>query len=40
MFLSPTVAGNLMNPDFIEMLIDNPNTVVIIEDAGEYYNGP
>ena len=33
MFLSPTVAGNLMNPDFIEMLIDNPNTVVIIEDA-------
>lgn len=33
MFLSPTVAGNLMNPDFIEMLIDNPNSVVIIEDA-------
>jgi len=33
LFLSPTVAGNLMNPDFIEMLIDNPNTVVIIEDA-------
>jgi hypothetical protein len=33
MFLSPTVAGNLMNPDFIEMLINNPNTVVIIEDA-------
>ena len=22
-----------MNPDFIELLIDNPNTVVIIEDA-------
>jgi hypothetical protein len=33
MFLSPSVAGNLMNPEFIEMLIDNPNTVVIIEDA-------
>jgi len=33
LFLSPTVAGNLMNPDFIELLIDNPNTVVIIEDA-------
>ena len=33
LFLSPTVAGNLMNPDFIEMLINNPNTVVIIEDA-------
>jgi hypothetical protein len=33
MFLSPTVAGNLMNPDFIELLIDNPNTVLVIEDA-------
>jgi ATPase family associated with various cellular activities (AAA) len=33
LFLSPSVAGNLMNPDFIELLIDNPNTVVIIEDA-------
>ncbi|MEO5998885.1 MAG: AAA family ATPase [Chitinophagaceae bacterium] len=33
MFLSPSVAGNLMNPDFIELLIDNPNSVVIIEDA-------
>jgi hypothetical protein len=33
MFLSPNVAGNLMDPDFIEMLIDNPNTVVVIEDA-------
>ncbi|WP_207511650.1 AAA family ATPase [Longitalea luteola] len=33
LFLSPTVAGNLMNPEFIELLIDNPNTVVIIEDA-------
>ncbi|MCH5717875.1 AAA family ATPase [Niabella hibiscisoli] len=33
MFLSPGVAGNLMNPDFIELLIDNPNSVLIIEDA-------
>ena len=33
LFLSPSVAGNLMNPEFIELLIDNPNTVVIIEDA-------
>ena len=33
MFLSPNVAGNLMDPDFIEMLIDNPTTVVVIEDA-------
>jgi len=33
LFLSPSVAGNLMNPDFIELLIANPDTVVIIEDA-------
>ena len=33
LFLSPSVAGNLMNPDFIELLIENPNTVLIIEDA-------
>ena len=33
LFLSPSIAGNLMNPDFIELLIDNPETVVIIEDA-------
>src|SRR6476620_2449280 len=33
LFLPPAVAGNLMNPDFIELLIDNPNTVLIIEDA-------
>ena len=33
LFLSPNVAGNLMDPDFIEMLIDNPNTIVVIEDA-------
>lgn len=33
LFLSPSVAGNLMNPDFIELLVNNPNTVLIIEDA-------
>lgn len=33
LFLSPSVAGDLMSPDFIQLLIDNPNTVLIIEDA-------
>lgn len=33
LFLSPNVAGNLMDPEFLDLLIDNPNTVVIIEDA-------
>ncbi|GGB12961.1 AAA family ATPase [Puia dinghuensis] len=33
LFLSPSVADNLMNPDFIQLLINNPDTVVIIEDA-------
>ena len=33
LFLSPNVAANLMDPDFIDLLIDNPNTVVIVEDA-------
>lgn len=33
LFLSPTVADNLMNPEFVELLIDNPNCVLIIEDA-------
>jgi hypothetical protein len=33
LFLSPSLAGNLMNPDFIELLTNNPNTVLIIEDA-------
>lgn len=33
LFLSPSVAGNLMNPDFMDLLIDNPNSVLIIEDA-------
>jgi hypothetical protein len=33
LFVSPNVAGNLMNPEFIDLLIDNPNSVLIIEDA-------
>ena len=33
LFLSPGVACNLMDPNFIDMLVDNPNTVVVIEDA-------
>lgn len=33
LFVSPSVAGNLMNPEFIDLLIDNPNAVLVIEDA-------
>lgn len=33
LFLSPNIAGNLVDPEFIDLLIDNPNSVVIIEDA-------
>ncbi len=33
LFLSPTVAGDLLNPEFIDLLIDNPNSILIIEDA-------
>ena len=33
MFLAPNIAGNLIDPEFIDLLIDNPNSVVIIEDA-------
>ncbi len=33
LFVSPSVAVNLMNPEFIDLLIDNPNTVLVIEDA-------
>jgi hypothetical protein len=33
LFVSPAVAGNLVNPEFIDLLIDNPNAVLIIEDA-------
>lgn len=35
LFVSPSVAGNLMSPGFVDLLIDNPNSVVIIEDAEE-----
>ena len=33
LFLSPSIAGDLMNPDFLNLLIGNPNTVLVIEDA-------
>jgi SpoVK/Ycf46/Vps4 family AAA+-type ATPase len=33
LFVSPSVAGNLMNPEFIDLLVDNPNAVLVIEDA-------
>jgi hypothetical protein len=33
LFLSPAVTEDLMNPDFIELLTSNPDTVLIIEDA-------
>ena len=33
LFVSPSVAGNLMNPEFMDLLIDNPYAVLIIEDA-------
>jgi hypothetical protein len=33
LFISPSVAEDIMNPDFVKMLISNPNSVLIIEDA-------
>jgi hypothetical protein len=33
LFLSPSVAANLANPEFIDLLIDNTNCVLVIEDA-------
>jgi hypothetical protein len=33
LFLSPAAAGNIMDPEFIELLIENPNAVLVIEDA-------
>jgi ATPase family associated with various cellular activities (AAA) len=33
LFVSPSIASNLMNPDLIQLLIDNPNTILVIEDA-------
>lgn len=33
LFVSPGLAGDIMNPDFIQLLVNNPNSVLIIEDA-------
>ncbi len=33
MFVSPSVAGNLMTPGFMDLLLDNPNSILVIEDA-------
>lgn len=33
MFVSPAIVGDLINPDFIELLTSNPDSVLIIEDA-------
>jgi hypothetical protein len=33
LFVSPGVAGELMNPEFIDLLVDNPNAILVIEDA-------
>jgi len=33
MFVSPSVANNLMNPEFMDLLLDNPNSILVIEDA-------
>lgn len=33
MFMSPAIAGSLTNPEFIDLLLDNPNCILIIEDA-------
>jgi hypothetical protein len=33
LFVSPSVASDIMNPEFIQLLVNNPNSVLIIEDA-------
>ncbi len=33
LFVSPSVAGEITNPEFIQLLVNNPNSVLIIEDA-------
>ncbi|HTD92822.1 MAG TPA: AAA family ATPase [Chitinophagaceae bacterium] len=33
LFLSTSMAGSLMSPEFISLLINNPDTILIIEDA-------
>lgn len=33
LFVSPAIAGDITSPDFIQLLVSNPNSVLIIEDA-------
>lgn len=33
LFVSPSVAKDLMNPEFVDLLLDNPNSILVIEDA-------
>ncbi|MBS1661618.1 MAG: ATP-binding protein [Bacteroidetes bacterium] len=33
LFLSPSVAGSVTDPEFIELLINNQNTILVVEDA-------
>src|SRR5688572_8720426 len=33
LFLSTGVAVNIMDPDFMDLMIDNPNSILVIEDA-------
>jgi hypothetical protein len=33
LFLSPNIAGNLVDPEFVQLLINNPGSVLVIEDA-------
>lgn len=33
LFLSPSVADHIVRPEFMDLLIDNPDSVVVIEDA-------
>jgi hypothetical protein len=33
LFLNPQIAANLGSPDFIELLLDNPNSILVVEDA-------
>ena len=33
LFLSPNIAANLVDPEFVQLLINNPDSVLVIEDA-------
>ncbi|MCU0448496.1 MAG: AAA family ATPase [Bernardetiaceae bacterium] len=33
LFVPPNIAANMANPDFVNILVDNPNSVLVIEDA-------